>query len=125
MGSMYFQVAAASAAAAALGIVCAMIIKSQWYGNMCLRLFAVSPRTNVLEGALDRPDGTNVYAHFKGDKNYYIYGHLAGYDTNGDDKWIYITEPRRCNLDGSTEHQFDHDDGYLCRLADVDYMYVE
>lgn len=125
LGSMYLQVAAASVAAAVLGIIGAIVVKSQWYCKACLRFFAVSPRTNVLEGALDRPDGTNVYVHFKGGKNYYIYGHLAGYDTKDDDKWLYISEPRRCNLDGSTDRQFDRDDGYLCRLADVDYMYVE
>lgn len=124
LSDVFWQVIISTCIAALSGFICALVVKSNWFDHISVKLFGISPHANVLESTLDVHDGANIKIFFKDNVGFYVYGHYAGRDQDGNDQWLRITEP--ClYMDDGTEKQLSPNEGYICRMADIKYMIVE
>lgn len=123
LASVYGKVVVSSVAFSIICLFCAWLIQRPLFEKICVDLFHVSPRSDLLDGVLDKPDAVNIRAYLKDGKGS-VYGHYAGRDDDSSDKWIAITEPTVFSEDGSKQ-DFDKEIVYLVRISDIDHMIVE
>lgn len=123
LASVYGKVVVSSVAFSIICLFCAWLIQRPLFEKICVDLFHVSPRSDLLDGVLDKPEATNIRVYLKDGKGS-VYGHYAGRDDDSSDKWIAITEPTVFSKDGSKQ-DFDKEIVYLVRISDIDHMIVE
>lgn len=122
--NMFGQVLVSSLISILFGFIFAIILRTKWFDKLCCALFGVSPHTDIFESALDVKEGANIRVFFKNHNNFNVYGHYAGRDIREKDEWLCITEPLIHDEDGN-ERQNPPDVSYLCRVSDIECIFVE
>lgn len=121
--SIYGKVVVSTCGFALICLLCAIIVQRSWFEYICVLLFHVSPRSDLLDGVLDAPESVNIRVYLKSDKGS-VSGHYAGRDDDSPNPWIAIKNPTVYFSNGAKQ-DFDKSVTYLIRVADVDHIVVD
>ena len=124
LGWQSVQTVVVALAAIIIAAILAAIMRRSWFEQLCSVLFGKSPKLDLMDGVLDKQDGSNVDVFFK-DKEYSIYGHYAGRDTTSDELWFAVKSPMKKYQDDRPVEAYHEDIVYLCRVEDIDYIIVD
>lgn len=123
LSNSYGKVIISSIGFVIICVICAVIVRQLWFEKVCVCLFHVSPKSDLLDNVLDTPDAVNIRIFLKSDKGS-VYGHYAGRDDDSANPWIAIKGPIVYSSDGS--HQdFGESIIYLIRISDVEHMVID
>ncbi len=123
LSNVYGKVIVSTAGFTIICVLCALIVRRSEFEKMCVFLFHVSPKSDLLDDVLDTRDAVNLRIYLKSDRGS-VYGHYAGRDDDVADPWIAIKEPIVYSEDG-THQDFGNSVFYLIRIADIDHMVVD
>ncbi|WP_298035282.1 hypothetical protein [uncultured Dysosmobacter sp.] len=118
-----FQTLISCFAGLIIGILGAIIVKSERFMNLLISLFRISPKRDSLDEVLDGAIQRDVRIFFKNGQDS-ICGHYCGRDSKGDDRWIIVTGFVVMGDDGEVLRKFDDDVIFMCRVQDIDHIIV-
>ena len=107
-------------------IVFALIVRSDWFNRITMKLFGKTLESDVKTSVLDSKGTKAVYLYFKSDPNTVVYGTYGGRDENSDnEQWIEVYDPRIIR-NGDTEDSatYDGEASGLYRIEDIDRIVV-